>query len=185
MVETLDIFNKFQTILCMCPNCSSLLRLSELHLRSKTPSPRTWLDEYNVQKGKVAELDDKVSEKESAQEAILSKKRDQATQRGRKKVVKTVLESLDVTSIEKLKQYNPFDVKPIIHPVDFVIFNGDYEAKKSNYRDKEIQDVVFLSKKSENSDLLNLQESVNQCVKEKNYDFKLVRISDTGKITFE
>ena len=54
-----------------------------------------------------------------------------------------------------------------------------------NYRDKEIQDVVFLSKKSENSDLLNLQESVNECVKNKNYDFKLVRISDTGKITFE
>ena len=185
MVETLDIFNKFKTILCMCPNCSSLLRLSELHLRSKTPSPRTWLDEYDVKKAVVDEESNLVSEKAQEQEEILAEKRNKATQRGRKKVVKTVLNSLDKTSSTKLKNYNPFDVKPVIHPVDFVIFNGDYEAKKSKYRDNEIKEVIFLSKKSKNSDLLNLQKSVNECVKKKNYDFKLVRISDTGKITFE
>ena len=36
------------------------------------------------------------------------------------------------------KKYNPYDIKPIIHPVDFVIFNGD--------RDEQVKEVVFLSK---------------------------------------
>ena len=185
MVETLDIFNKFKTILCMCPNCSSLLRLSELHLRSKTPSPRTWLDEYDIKKTEVGEEANAVSQKAQEQEEILEEKRSKATQRGRKKVVKTVLNSLDKTSSTKLKNYNPFDVKPVIHPVDFVIFNGDYEAKKTNYRDKAIKEVVFLSKKSKNSDMLNLQKSVSECVKKKDFDFSIVRISDEGKISFE
>ena len=35
------------------------------------------------------------------------------------------MDSLDPTSSRMLKKYNPFDIKPIIHPVDFVIFNGD------------------------------------------------------------
>ena len=72
MVETLDIFNKFKTILCMCPNCSSLLRLSELHLRSKTPSPTTWLDEYDVKKTEVDEESYVVSQKEQDQQEILT-----------------------------------------------------------------------------------------------------------------
>lgn len=84
-----------------------------------------------------------------------------------------------------LKKYNPFDVKPIIHPVDFVIFNGDYEAKKTKYKKKKIQEVVFFSKKSENSDMLNLQKSVDECVKNKNYDFKVVRINNSDNVSFE
>ena len=95
------------------------------------------------------------------------------------------MDSLDPTSSKMLKKYNPFDIKPIIHPVDFVIFNGDYEAKKTNYRKKSIQEVVFFSKKSEDSDMLNLQESVSECVKKKNYDFKIARIANDGSVTFE
>ena len=185
MKETLDFFNKIKTILCICPNCSSLLRLNELHLRSKTPTPKTWLDEYDLKEQKLGTFDNRVSKKEDEKKEILEQKREKATQLGRKQVIKTVFNSLDSIAKEKLKNYNPFDVKPVIHPVDFVIFNGDYEAKKLKYKKKAIQEVVFLSKKSQNSDLLNLQKSVNECVKKKNYDFKLVRISDEGKISFE
>jgi len=58
-------------------------------------------------------------------------------------------------------------------------------AKKTKYRKKSIQEVVFFSKKSENSDMLNLQGSVDECVKKKNYDFKIARIANDGSITFE
>jgi len=33
--------------------------------------------------------------------------------------------------------------------------------------------------------MLNLQKSVSECVKKKDYDFSIVRISDEGKISFE
>jgi predicted Holliday junction resolvase-like endonuclease len=185
MANTLDLFNQFKTIFCLCPHCSSLLRLSQLRLRSDAPTPKTWLDEYELQERKLEKQEEKVSEKEYEQEEVIKKKREKATQRGRSKVVSMVLGTLDSTSSRLLKKYNPFDVKPIIHPVDFVIFNGDYEAKKTKYREKSIKEVVFFSKKSENSDMLNLQKSVDECVKRKNYDFKLARISNEGKVTFE
>ena len=185
MADALDLFNEFKTILCMCPHCSSLLRLSQLRLRSDVPAPKTWLDEYDLKKMKLEKKEEKVSQMEYEQDELIKKKKDIATQRGRKKVVSIVLDSLDPTSTKMLKKYNPFDVKPIIHPVDFVIFNGDYDAKKTNYRKKSIQEVVFFSKKSENSDMLNLQKSVDECVKKKNYDFKIARIANDGSITFE
>ena len=176
MADALDLFNEFKTILCMCPHCSSLLRLSQLRLRSDVPAPKTWLDEYDLKKIKLEKKHEGVLQREYRQEELIKKKREQAIQRGRKKVVSIVLDSLDPTSSKMLKKYNPFDIKPVIHPVDFVIFNGDYEAKKTNYRKKSIQEVVFFSKKSENSDMLNLQESVDECVKKKNYDFKIARV---------
>ena len=185
MADALDLFNEFKTILCMCPHCSSLLRLSQLRLRSDVPAPKTWLDEYDLKKIKLEKEDEKISQREYKQDELIKKKKDIATQRGRKKVVSIVLDSLDPTSTKMLKKYSPFDVKPIIHPVDFVIFNGDYEAKKTNYRKKSIQEVVFFSKKSENSDMLNLQESVDECVKKKNYDFKIAQIANDGSVTFE
>ena len=61
-----------------------------------------------------------------------------SAERVRKMVVNTVLKSMD--DYFSKKKYNPYDIKPIIHPVDFVIFNGDH--------DKQVNEVVFLSKKS-------------------------------------
>ena len=185
MADTLDLFNQFKIILCLCPHCSSLLRLSQLHLRSNVPAQKTWLDEYDLKKTKLENKEEKISQKEYEQEELIKEKKEKAKQRGRTKVVSIVLNSLHPTSSKMLKKYNPFDVKPITHPVDFVIFNGDYEAKKTNYRKKKIQEVVFFSKKLEISDLLNLQKSVDDCVKNKNYDFKIVRINNNGNLSFE
>ena len=185
MADTLDLFNQFKTILCLCPHCSSLLRLSQLHLRSDVPSQKTWLDEYDLKKIKLGNGRKDFSERIQTKRIDKGEKKE-ATQRGRTKVVNTVLNSLhSSSSTNMLKKYNPFDVKPIIHPVDFVIFNGDYEAKKTKYKKKKIQEVVFFSKKSENSDMLNLQKSVDECVKNKNYDFKVVRINNSGNVSFE
>ena len=60
----LDIFQQLKTVLCLCPHCSSLLRVSQLHLRSTAAAPRTWLDDYDEQIQKLQIKDDKVSRKE-------------------------------------------------------------------------------------------------------------------------
>ena len=53
MADTLDLFNKFKIIFCLCPHCSSLLRLSQLHLRSDVPSQKTWLEWPKVCEGQL------------------------------------------------------------------------------------------------------------------------------------
>ena len=106
MADALDLFNEFKTILCMCPHCSSLLRLSQLRLRSDVPAPKTWLDEYDLKKMKLEKKEEKVSQREYEQDELIKKKKDIATQRGRKKVVSIVLDSLDPTSTKMLKKYS-------------------------------------------------------------------------------
>ena len=169
-----DIFQQLKTILCLCPNCSSLLRVSQLHLRSTAAAPRTWLDDYDGQIQKLQIKDDNVSRKEDKLYSQEKEMRKKSAERGRKKVVNTVLKSMD--DYFSKKKYNPYDIKPIIHPVDFVIFNGDH--------DKQVNEVVFLSKKSKNPNLVALQKSVDECVEKKNYDFKTAKISNEGKVTF-
>ena len=176
MVDSfLNIFQQLKTVLCLCPHCASLLRVSQLHLRSTAPAPRTWLDDYDEQIQKLQIKDDKVSRKEDKFNLQVAEIREKSRERGRKRVVSTVLKSMD--DYFSKKKYNPYDIKPIIHPVDFVIFNGDH--------DKQVNEVVFLSKKSKNPNLAALQKSVDECVKKKNYDFKVAKISNEGKVTFE
>ena len=169
-----DIFQQLKTILCLCPNCSSLLRVSQLHLRSTAPAPRTWLDDYDDQIKKLQNKSDSVATKEDKLHSQEEEMREKSRERGRKRVVSTVLKSMD--DYFSKKKYNPYDIKPIIHPVDFVIFNGDH--------DKQVNEVVFLSKKSKNPNLAALQKSVDECVEKKNYDFKTAKISNEGKVTF-
>ena len=171
-----DIFQQLKTILCLCPNCSSLLRVSQLlHLRSTAPAPRTWLDDYDDQIKKLQNKSDSVATKEDKLHSQEGEMREKSRERGRKRVVSTVLKSMD--DYFSKKKYNPYDIKPIIHPVDFVIFNGDNADQ--------VSEVVFLSKKSNNPNLAGLQKSVGECIEKKNYDFKIVRIANEGKVTFE
>ena len=170
----LNIFQQIKTVLCLCPNCSSLLRVSQLHLRSTAAAPRTWLDDYDEQIKKLKIKDGSVSRKEDNLHSKEKEMRQKSAERGRKMVVSTVLKSMDDYFLKK--KYNPYDIKPIIHPVDFVIFNGDH--------DKQVNEVVFLSKKSNNPNLAALQKSVDECVEKKNYDFKTAKISNEGKVTF-
>jgi len=172
----LDIFQQIKTVLCLCPNCSSLLRVSQLqHLRSTAAAPRTWLDDYDEQIKKLEIKDASVSRKENNLHSKEKEMRQKSAERGRKMVVSTVLKSMD--DYFSKKKYNPYDIKPIIHPVDFVIFNGDNADQ--------VSEVVFLSKKSNNPNLAVLQKSVGECIEKKNYDFKIVRIANEGKVTFE
>jgi len=177
MVDSfVDIFQQLKTILCLCPHCSSLLRVSQLlHLHSTALAPRTWLDDYDDQIQKSQNKSDSVATKEDKLHSQEREMREKSRERGRKRVVSTVLKSMD--DYFSKKKYNPYDIKPIIHPVDFVIFNGDNADQ--------VSEVVFLSKKSKNPNLAVLQKSVGECIEKKNYDFKIVRIANEGKVTFE
>ncbi|MBI1828791.1 MAG: hypothetical protein HY222_06265 [Thaumarchaeota archaeon] len=164
----LDTFQQFRTILCLCPECDHLSRLSDLHLRYKGKAPKTWLDDYEFTEQKMEKQESKFEEEE---ESI----REKARERGRAKVPVIVRKSMD-QQFAKLK-YDPYDIKPLLHPVDFVIFDG---------MNKDLMNkIVLLSRNSANSYLQGLQKSVASAVREKRYDWKVARVSMDGKIEFE
>lgn len=46
MSELFKEFQEFRKILCICPCCGDLVRVSDLKLKVKGPASRTWLDDY-------------------------------------------------------------------------------------------------------------------------------------------
>ena len=169
MVEPfLDIFNNFKTVLCLCPECQHIMRLSDLHLRSTFEAPKTWLDDYEFEKSKVELKEDKFQQEKQ-------QIKDVATADGRLVVQKIVKKSLD-ENFQKLN-FNPYDVKVLNHPIDFVIFNGNHEEN--------VRDVTLLTYKNPNPLLEKLHKGIANAIENKAYDWKVVRITNEGEVNYE
>ncbi len=75
-------------------------------------------------------------------------------------------------------RYDPYDIKAILHPVDFVVFDG---MNKSS----EVKDVIFLSRKTQNRELNLIWKSIKNTIEDENYDWKVARITIDGKMKLE
>lgn len=157
----LSVFTNFKNILCVCPECNNISRLSQLYLFSDQKTRKTWLDDYE---DRVRAL----RESESEHDSKVNEIRELAIQRGRDQVSKMINDSLS-GAITKLK-YDPYDIKPINHPIDYIVYDG--------MNNDSIDNVVFLYEKNPN--LAKLHESIINVVKNKQYDWKVVRISKEG-----
>ena len=164
--NVLSIFTNFKNILCVCPKCSNISRLSQLYLYSAEKTARTWLDDYEDRVRSFREM-------ESEHDSKANEIREQAVQRGREQVPKLVSASLS-ESITKLN-YDPYDIKPINHPIDYVVYDG--------MNNDSIDNVVFLHEK--NMHLTKLHQSIENTVKNKEYDWKVARISKEGTLEIE
>ena len=164
----LQIFNNFKTILCICPECQYIMRLSDIQLRSKARAPKTWLDDYELKENKI---DEKYDNFEQEKQKI----KDAATAQGRLIVQKTVKKSLDEKFLKL--NFNPYDVKVLNHPIDFVVFNGNH--------DKQVSDVTLLTYKNTNANLKKLHKDIEKSIQQKAYDWKVVNISTNGQVRME
>ncbi len=164
----LDTFQSFKRIMCVCPCCKELHRLSDLSLSYRGKAPRTWLDDYECKVDTLEKKEEKFDEKES-------KIREEAAERGRKRVPAMIRKSME-PCLAQLK-LNPYDIKLITHPVDFVVFEG--------LNDDALSSITFLSKKTPNLQLAALRKEVKKAVEGKAYDWKTMRVDSDGGITYE
>lgn len=165
MNELLDAFQSFRRILCVCPCCGEIVRMSDLHLKYSGKSPKTWLDKYELQ---LLELEEK-EQVFAAKEAEL---REKAIERGRNKVPVMVKNCL-CPEFKKL-EYDPYDIKAIMDPVDFIVFDGLNQGKQ-------VQSVTFLAKPT-NPQMCEVTETIKTAVSKGSYDWKVARITTTGKV---
>jgi len=168
-VDFVNMFQSFRAIICVCPCCGSLVRLSDLHLKYKGKAPRTWLDKYDTKLKRVEKQETEFEEKER-------KMREVAHERARKKVPRLLCKCID-SKIARLN-YDPYDIKALLHPIDFVVFNG------LNTTD-ELKDITFLSKETKNQALSQIRKSLLTTIKREMYDWKTARITLDGKIQIE
>lgn len=164
----LELFQQFQIIHCLCPNCNIISRLSDFRIFSREKRPKTWLDIYDSKLKKIENEESKFDEEEQAI-------RDLAHARAQKQVPRLILKAMNERFSKK--KIDPFDIKPILHPVEFVLFDG---LHKDNLRN-----VAFLAYKSNSSDLTRLKKQISDSIKEKRYDWSVARVSNDGNVEYE
>jgi predicted Holliday junction resolvase-like endonuclease len=163
-------FQEFRKILCVCPECGEIVRVSDLRLKSKVKVKKTWLDDYEKRSLQMDRKEEEFYE-------IESKLREAAVEKGRKKAQKLFNKAIK-TDLRKLK-LDPYDIKPILNPVDFLVF------KDMNSKDI-ISNIVFLSKTIENKNINLLRAQVKKAIENKNYEWQVARIDNTtGQIELE
>ena len=162
-------FQEFRKILCVCPCCGDLVRVSDLRLKVKGPAPRTWLDDYEKKCIAMDNKEEKFGEKEG-------KLREIAREKGRKAAEKVFNKA--ISPALKALRYDPFDVKPILNPIDFLVFCG---MNKSD----SIKEIVMLSKKCKNAPLTTIRKQVKTVIAKRKYEWQVARIDEAGGIEFE
>jgi len=78
----------------------------------------------------------------------------------------------------KILKLDPYDVKPILNPVDFIVFKG---MNKKDF----VSEIVLLSKTCNFESLCFIRKQVKDVIAKRNYDFQTARIDDLGNITFK
>jgi predicted Holliday junction resolvase-like endonuclease len=162
-------FQEFRKILCVCPECGEIVRVSDLRLKSKVKVKKTWLDDYEDRSLQMDKNEEEFNE-------IESKLREAAVEKGRKAAQKVFNKAIKA-DLRKLK-LDPYDIKPILNPVDYLVF------KDMNSKDI-ISNIVFLSKQLENQNINRLRAQVKNVIEVKNYEWLIARIDNTGQIELE
>lgn len=168
VLSFVQTFNQLKIIHCMCPKCDNIMRVSDLQLRSEEKTEKTWLDIFDVKTKTLDKKEEKFEEEESSI-------RQQAIERGRKQVPKLINQAI-IKNFAKLK-YDPYDVKAILHPTDFVVFDG--------MNNGQVENVTLLSNKITNPYMQSLHKAIEEAIKTKSYDWKVLRVSQNGEIEYK
>ena len=167
-MEELSSFTNNQMILCVCPKCKNISRFSDLRIISTKKTPQTWLDGFEK---KLTDFQAKEDDFLSKEDAI----RKEAAEKARKQLPILIKKSLS-DQIVSLK-FNPYDIKPILYPIDYVIYDGMEKGA--------IDNVIFLHNKNKNSKIRELHKSIHTTVENEEYDWKVARISREGSLEIE
>ncbi len=161
-------YQLFRRILAVCPCCGEIRRVSDLRLKSKSEAEKTWLDEYDTDSQKLSVKEQEFQEQEE-------KLRQEATEKGREEAAKTFQKAI-CPSLQKLK-LDPYDVKPIFHPIDFIAFNGMTSQE-------EISDILLLARE-QCATLDPIRKQIKKAVDNYMYEWQVARIDDAGNINIE
>ena len=167
-MSAFEEYQLFRKVLVVCPCCGEIKRVSDLRLKSKAKAEKTWLDEYDNESQKL-------TAKEQEFEKKAQKLRQEAVEKGRKEAEKAFHKAI-CPSLKKLK-INPFDIKPIFNPIDFIAFNG-------MANEEEISEILLLTRE-QCATLSAIRKQIKKAVDDYKYTWEIARIDDNGNINME
>ena len=169
MTNLFTQFQEFRKILCVCPCCGELVRVSDLHLKVKGPVTRTWLDDYQKRIAKLLRREERFEDLEM-------KIRERALKRGKQQAERVIRRA--IIPVFKTMRLDPLDIKPIFNPVYYIAFKGMNKQKR-------ISDIILLSKRCENQSLNEIRTQIDKAIDHERYTWQVARIDEKGSIEFE
>jgi predicted Holliday junction resolvase-like endonuclease len=168
MTLLFEEFQQFRKILCVCPCCGDLVRVSDLRLKAKGRAVRTWLDDHEADDKRLTDKEGKFDEEEEILREI-------AREKGRKAAERVINRAI-CQSLRALK-LDPFDVKPILNPIDFVVFKG-------MNKEESVSDILLLSREHDCPSLNLARQQIRDVVSHHKYEWQVARIDEKGNILF-
>lgn len=165
----LEEFQEFRKILCICPCCGDMVRVSDLKIKFKDTVQKTWLDEYEAMQIQLEKAREDFSK-------IEKEIREKSVEKGRKAAEEVFNRCINPNF--KSLQIDPYDLKPILHPVDFVVFKGMSKGES-------IEEINFFSHETGNEIIKTIRSQVHKAIENKAYDWRVARIGEDGSIEFK
>lgn len=163
-LELIEFHNSLYGTFIVCPCCNEIYRATDSHLFLDKKPKRDWLESTRSEYEKLDRQEQDIKVK-------LDKLKESARQLGREQADEHV--ALLDNTFGPLG-LNPNDSKNICNPVDFLVFNGMHSGNVKN--------LVFLDK---NREMNPLQDSIRFVIENELYDFKTLRIEESGNIIEE
>ncbi len=158
---------ELQSVLCICPCCGELFRLSEARLFYAAPPRRTWFDDLERERERLEKAEDRFEEER--------KKLQEISRQSVERELRRALRQRD--PVLTPRGYYPKDARPLLDPVDFVVFDG------MNLQNR-VRAVVLLDHVAEDRGREQVQVSLERALERGNVGWTLVRVEDDGRVKF-
>jgi predicted Holliday junction resolvase-like endonuclease len=153
----------------ICPDCGQITRLSDIQVSYRGKYVPDWKDKIDK---KLEYWENKLGDYESKRDEEHAK----AIERARKTLLPKMLDKL--FPLMRSQGIQPEDVKVILHPLDFIGFDG-------MNTEESVKRILMLESKSNQAFRKELQTSIQNTIDNGKYDWNLLRVDNTGEITIE
>jgi predicted Holliday junction resolvase-like endonuclease len=166
--DLVHYFTLQRSIFGICPCCGELFRLSDARVFVRTRPVKDWLDRLDAESVRLDLADERLKDQK---EALSEKARVKARLQAREAIRK-------VDRVFAPRRLNPDDAKTILHPVDFVVFNGMKDGPS-------IRNLVLLDHESKSKERRLLQKSIERVVEKGWYEWRTLRVHESGVVKEE
>jgi predicted Holliday junction resolvase-like endonuclease len=167
--DIISFFELQRRIFFICPDCDEIVRLSDCRLYLRKKPKEDWLDAIDREIKRLDDLEEKIGEKKQALQQA-------AALRGRNEARKTIKKIDRIFTPLKL---NPDDSKALLHPIDYVVFDG------MTGDGGEIKKLVLLDNQKVMANRATLQKSIAETVHKGRYEWQTLRVGDDGEISVD
>lgn len=162
------IFNELGRILGLCPLCNELFYVSESRPYSAGKRPRSIVDSIRAEEDRLDRADEALRGAEKQLRELAAK----AGLKTAKRVLRRIAPSFTAAG------YDHQDVKLIVSPITYVVFDGLAKSKLS--------DIVLFTTPPRDTFAERIQKSIRGAIQKGNLEFKTLRVdTDRGHISAE